>query len=168
VRAFCPTFRYKTLADVPIEEFAKKGYRGVLLDIDNTLVPYGDYDKIPDQNRDWLKRAGVAGVKVILYSNASQWKIEYLKKVSGLDGVPKAYKPSALRLQKALDMAGVTKEQALMIGDQLCTDCFGGSLWNVTTVMVEPMIEKDWWGTKILRLIEWMFMPDRRPWGKRR
>ena len=167
MKVFCSNYRYKSLADVPIEEFAAKGTRGVLVDIDNTLVPYGEYDKIPEQNMAWLKRADAVGVKVILYSNASQWKIDHLRKVSGLDGVPKAYKPSYWRLDKALELVGTTKEHALMIGDQLCTDCLGGNLSGVETVLVEPLIEADWWGTKILRLIEWIFLPDRRPWGRK-
>ena len=167
MKVFSPSYRYKTLADVPIEEFAAKGIRGVLLDIDNTLIPYGEYDRIPERNMEWLKSAEAAGMKVVLYSNASQWKINRMREISGLDGVPKAYKPSWWRLGKALEMVGSRKDQALMIGDQLCTDCLGGNLCGVETVLLEPLVERDWWGTKILRAIEWLFLPDRRPWGKK-
>jgi uncharacterized protein len=163
-----PTYRYKSLADVPIEEFASKGKKGVLLDIDNTFVPYESYDSIPPQNEAWINRAQACGIKVLLYSNATQWKIDHLRKVSGLDGVPKAYKPSWHLLEKALEMIGATKDQILMIGDQFCTDILGGSLCGVETILVEPLTEKDWWGTKILRMIEWAFIPDRRPWGKKK
>ena len=164
MKSFQPSYRYKTLADVPIEELAAEGIRGVLLDIDNTLVPYGEYDRIPARNLEWLKRAEAVGVKVLLYSNASQWKIDRIGAVSGLSGVPKAYKPSWRLLDRALAILGATKDQVIMVGDQLCTDILGGNWCGVKTVLVEPIVEKDWPGTKILRLIEWIFLPDRRPW----
>ena len=167
MRLFHPDYRYPSLADVPIEEFAAQGIRGVLVDIDNTLAYYGQYDSIPPRNAEWLKRARAAGVGVLLYSNASQWKIERIGKVTGLAGVPKAYKPSYAQLDKALKMLGVTKAQAIMIGDQLCTDILGGNLSGVKTILVEPFDEKDWPGTKILRMIEWIFLRDRRPWGRK-
>jgi uncharacterized protein len=166
VKIFQPCNRYKSLADVPVEDLAAKGKRGVLLDIDNTLVPYGEYQNIPPQNIEWLKRAKDSGVQVLLYSNASQWKINKMREITGLNGVPKAYKPSWRLLNKALSIMGVTKDQAIMIGDQLCTDILGGNFANVDTILVEPLTEKDWWGTKILRAIEQMFLPDRRPQGK--
>ena len=164
MKSFQPSYRYKTLADVPIEELAAEGIRGVLLDIDNTLVPYGEYERIPARNLEWLKRAEAVGVKVLLYSNASQWKIDRIGAVSGLSGVPKAYKPSWRLLDRALAILGATKDQVIMVGDQLCTDILGGNWCGVKTVLVEPIVEKDWPGTKILRLIEWIFLPDRRPW----
>ena len=168
LRVFKPCSRYKTLSDVPIEELAARGIHGVLLDIDNTLVPYGDLEHIPDDNRKWLERAKNADMAVILYSNATQKKIDRVRGVSGLDGVPKAYKPGWGRLRKALKMVNARKDQVVMVGDQLCTDILGGNLCGVETILVEPLTEKDWWGTNILRMIEWIFLPDRRPWGRKR
>lgn len=168
MRLFKPSHRYNSLADVPIEELAARGIRGVLLDIDNTLVFYGQYDTLPPQNELWLRRAEACGVKVVLYSNASQWKITRITQVSGLRGVPKAYKPSFHQLDNALKLLGAGKHEVVMIGDQLCTDVLGGNLCNVETILVEPLAEKDWWGTKILRMIEWLFLPDRRPWRRAR
>jgi HAD superfamily phosphatase (TIGR01668 family) len=168
VNPFKPDYRYPSLAEVPIEEFASRGIKGALLDLDNTLIPYGQYDSIPDFNLTWLARAKEAGVQCLLYSNATQRKIEKLQKISGLPGVPKVYKPAWKLLGKALDMLGCTKEQVILIGDQCCTDVLGGNLGGVETVLVEPLTGKDWIGTKLLRMIEWMVLPDRRPWGKRK
>jgi hypothetical protein len=166
VSKFFPDHRYPSLADVPIEEWALKGVRGVLLDIDNTLVPYGNYSEVPESNRQWLERAGKLGVKCILYSNASQHKIEKIKEVSGLSGVPKVYKPANRLLPKALGMLGCRKDEIVLIGDQICTDILGGNLGGITTILVEPMSSRDWIGTKLLRMIEWLVLPDRRPWLK--
>ena len=164
---FKPDHRYPSLADVPIEEFAGRGIRGVLLDIDNTLVPYGEYRKITPENMEWLKRAEKCGVRCILYSNASRWKIREIVEVSGLKGVPKAYKPSWHRLNQALEILGCRRNEVLLIGDQACTDILGGNWGGVETVLVEPLTDRDWIGTKLLRLIEWLVLPDRRPWSKR-
>lgn len=165
---FLPDYRYPSLADLPVEEFAKAGKRGVLIDIDNTLVEYGVYDRLPPGNKEWLERAAACGVQCLLYSNATQWKIERMRELTGLPGVPKVYKPAYRLLGKALDMIGCTKEEVLMVGDQICTDILGGNLGGVDTVLVEPLTDKDWPGTKLLRMIEWLFLPDRRPWTPRR
>jgi len=168
VSGLIPDYRYPSLADVPIEEFAEKGIRGALLDIDNTLVDYGVYDVIPEANLEWLNRAKAVGVKCILYSNASQWKIDRIKKVADLPGVSKVYKPAYALLDKALGIIGCAKNEVILIGDQVCTDILGGNLGGVITVLVEPLTEKDWPGTKLLRMIEWTAIPDRRPWYRKR
>jgi HAD superfamily phosphatase (TIGR01668 family) len=168
VNPLIPDHRFPSLAEIPIEEFAARGFTGALLDIDNTLIEYGVHDRIPEQNREWLKRADAAGVKCILYSNATQRKINRLGEVTGLPGVPKVYKPAWRLLGKALDMIGCSRDEVLMIGDQCCTDILGGNLAGVTTILVEPLTERDWPGTKFLRMIEWFVLPDRRPWASRR
>ncbi len=163
---FKPDYRYPSLADVPIEEFAKAGKRGALLDIDNTLVPYGQYENLTPENKEWLDRAAACGVKCLLYSNASQRKIELVGKVTGLPGVPKVYKPAWKLLGKALAMIECSKDEVVLIGDQICTDMVGGNMGGVDTILVEPMTPKDWPGTKLLRMIEWFVLPDRRPWNR--
>jgi len=168
VNPLLPDYRYPSLAEIPIEEFASRGFKGALLDIDNTLVPYDVYDYVPEQNLAWIKRAEAAGVRCLLYSNATQWKIEKLREVSGLPGVPKVYKPAWKLLDKALGMVGCTREEALMIGDQCCTDMLGGNLAGVATILVEPLTPRDWIGTRIFRMIEWLVLPDRRPWNRKR
>ncbi len=161
-----PDYRYPSLADIPIEKFASRGIKGVLLDLDNTLIAYGEYDRVPDQNRQWLDRAEKSGVKCILYSNATQRKIYKLEKLTGLAGVPKAYKPSTKEISKALEILGATREEVLMVGDQWCTDILSGYFAGIVTILVEPMTPKDWWGTKILRMIEMFAIADRRPWSR--
>jgi hypothetical protein len=168
VNPFKPDYRYPSLADIPIEEFAARGKRGALLDIDNTLVPYGRYDAIPPENKAWLERAEACGVKCLLYSNATQWKIDLLRKLTGLPGVPKVYKPAWALLARALEMIGCTRAEVVMVGDQICTDMLGGNLAGVDTILVEPLTDRDWPGTKVLRVIEWTVLPDRRPWVKKR
>jgi HAD superfamily phosphatase (TIGR01668 family) len=167
VNPFKPDYRYPSLADVPIEEFASRGFKGALIDIDNTLIEYGVYDVIPQQNLEWLKRAKAAGVQCLLYSNATQWKIELLVKLTDLPAVPKVYKPAWKLMGKALEMIDCSKDEAILIGDQICTDILGGNWGGVTTVLVEPLTPKDWIGTKLLRMIEWFVLPDRRPWYRK-
>jgi HAD superfamily phosphatase (TIGR01668 family) len=161
-----PDYRYPSLADIPVEEFAARGIRGALLDIDNTLVPYGEYANVPAENKKWLERARNVGIKCLLYSNATQKKISGLEEVTGLPGVPKAYKPSVKEIPKALKILGCTREQVVMIGDQWCTDILSGYFAGIQTILVEPLTMRDWWGTKMLRAIEMLALPDRRPWNK--
>lgn len=165
---FKPDYRYPSLADVPIEQFAARGVKGAFLDIDNTLVEYGNYESIPERNLEWIRRAEAAGVSCLLYSNATQWKIELLKELSGLPAVPKVYKPAFVLMGRALEIVCCSKDEVILIGDQICTDILGGNWGGVTTILVEPLTPRDWIGTKLLRMIEWIFLPDRRPWYRKR
>ena len=139
---------------IDLDKLWGEGFRGILLDLDNTFVPYGEYEPIPDDSMKWLQKVSDKGFKVVLYSNASRWKVDLFVKQTGMYGVHKAIKPLPLKLKQCLSHFGLEKSQVVTIGDQLFTDILGGNIAGIFTILVEPTHERDFWGTKILRFME--------------
>ncbi len=149
-----PNQHVKDIQQVDLDALWDAGYRGILLDLDNTFVPYGEYNPIPDKSMEWLRTAREKGFGVALYSNASRWKVELIEKQTKMFCVHKAIKPIPLKLKPCLKCLGLDVEQVITIGDQLFTDILGGNLVGMYTILVDPIHDRDFWGTKILRFME--------------
>ena len=141
---------------IDLDDLWGRGYRGILLDLDNTLVPYGSYKPIPEDTKLWLQRVKEKGFKVALYSNATRWKVDLFHDQTGVFSVHRAIKPLPLKLKRCLQHLELEKNQVVTVGDQLFTDILGGNLAGIYTILVEPTHERDFWGTKILRFLERM------------
>ncbi len=149
-----PDMHIRDIHHLDLDALWDKGYRGILLDLDNTFVPYGEYKPIPEESMEWLKRVREKGFTVAIYSNATKWKTDLIAEQTGLFCAHKALKPLTIKLKQCLKCLGCDKSKVVTIGDQLFTDILGGNLAGLFTILVEPVHEKDFWGTKILRALE--------------
>ncbi len=149
-----PNLHVQDIYTIDLDSLWEAGYRGMLLDLDNTLVPYGEYDPIPEDAMKWLEKVKEKGFKYALYSNATKWKVDLIRKQTGMFCVHRAYKPWPLKLGPCMRNLDLPKAQVLTIGDQMFTDILGGNMSGIYTILVEPTHEKDFWGTKILRFME--------------
>ena len=149
-----PNLHVPSIYELDLDRLWDEGFRGILLDLDNTFVPYGEYEPIPERSMKWLQGARDKGFKVALYSNASRWKVEVIREQTGMFCVHKAIKPFPFKLQPCLANLILDKKQVVIIGDQLFTDILGGNLLGIYTILVDPIHERDFWGTKVLRFME--------------
>ncbi|MCS7310224.1 MAG: YqeG family HAD IIIA-type phosphatase, partial [Armatimonadetes bacterium] len=139
----------------------QQGIRAALLDLDNTLVPWQRVD-IPREVRQWVEAMKRAGLRLCVVSNTRRRRrLEALAKRLGIDYVPRAFKPRRFGLRQALQQLQVSPEQAVMIGDQLFTDVWGGNRMGVRTILVLPLARREFIGTKVTRFVErillWMY-----------
>lgn len=155
MRNLIPDKHVKDIHSIDLDELWDQGFRGLLLDLDNTFVPYGKYNPVPDESYHWLNSVIEKGFKVAIYSNATKWKVDVVTENTGLFGVHKAMKPFTFKLGTCLKNLELEKEKVVIIGDQLFTDILGGNIAGVYTILVEPLDEKEFWGTKVLRFMEW-------------
>ncbi len=117
----------------------RRGFKLMLADLDNTLVPYGV--PLPDEKlKTWRDDLAAHGVTLFVLSNNRH---EHRPRVfsEGLD-VPfigHAGKPRPSSFHKAMEQVGVTREQTAIVGDQVFTDVLGGNLAGVSTILVKPI-----------------------------
>jgi hypothetical protein len=149
-----PNLHVRDIHSIDLDELWNHGFRGILLDLDNTFVPYGHYQPLPKESSQWLQKVKDKGFKVALYSNASRWKVDLIFKQTGMFCVYKAIKPLPLKLRPCLRYLGMDKTLVVTIGDQLFTDILGGNLVGMYTILVDPIHDRDFWGTKVLRFME--------------
>jgi HAD superfamily phosphatase (TIGR01668 family) len=152
-RWWWPTSSAPSVADIPIDRLIERGIRGAILDLDNTLVGYRA-SSASEATIAWLASAREAGLKlVILTNNRSPWAVHIARSLD-LPYVTDARKPAPGAFHRALERIDVPKADAIAIGDQFFTDVLGARLAGLRVILVEPLVTRDPWNTRWLRVLE--------------
>lgn len=120
---------------IDYRELYKKGYRGIIFDIDNTLVHHGDDStEIIDE---LFRHIQSIGLKTLVLSNNNEERVtRFLKNIDSLY-ICDAEKPKVANYLKALEMLNLKKEQTLCIGDQVFTDILGANKSGIASILVK-------------------------------
>lgn len=155
LRRFCPDYMAERIADLDPADLVALGIRGVLLDLDNTLLPWKS-SEMPETTIAWVGDCLDAGLKVCLVSNTRN--LTRLKEMADLMGIPAVaptrMKPSRSGFRRALEILDLKPAETIMIGDQMFTDVWGGNRSGIRTVWVDRVAEREFFGTKISRMAE--------------
>lgn len=158
---WCPDEVVFSVTEIDPQTLKEQGVQAVLLDLDNTLVPWQELN-VPEAVRGWIEAMKGTGLQLCLVSNTRRRRrLETLATELGIAYVPKAFKPRRYGLRQALEQMNATPQQAVMIGDQIFTDVWGGNRMGMRTILVTPMARREFFGTKVSRLLErtllWMY-----------
>ncbi|WP_346698030.1 YqeG family HAD IIIA-type phosphatase [Catenibacillus scindens] len=127
--------------DINFEELYEKGVRGLIFDIDNTLVPHGaPADK---RAKALFKRLSDLGFACCLLSNNGRHRVEMFNKDIHVHYIYKAGKPSVANYKKAMELMGTRPETTVFIGDQLFTDIYGAKRAGIPNILVRPIHPKE-------------------------
>jgi len=120
---------------IDYEKLYNKGYRGLIFDIDNTLVHHGDDPT--EQVDNLFKEIQNIGLKTLLLSNNNEARVKrFLKNIDSLY-ICDAEKPNINNYLKAVEMLNVKKEEVLYIGDQIFTDILGANRSGIPSILVK-------------------------------
>ncbi len=136
-----PSAEADSIDDIPFEELYKKGYRGVIFDIDNTIVPHGA--PADDHAIAFFKKLHGLGFVTCLISNNKEERVLPFAKAVGSKAVWDAHKPSKRNYIYACETMHVTTETALFVGDQLFTDVWGANKAGIKSILVKPIHPKE-------------------------
>lgn len=114
------------------------GIRLLLLDLDNTLVPY-EADEPTAEVRAWLNSMAEAGAEPYIFSNNRGGRPAAFAQKLGIGFVGRAKKPNPRRLWALLAEKGVDKSAAALAGDQIYTDIFCARRAGVLAIAVRPI-----------------------------
>lgn len=129
-----------------------KGYRGIIFDIDNTLVPHGaPADK---QAIRLFKRLHRIGFDTVLLSNNKEPRVQSFAQQVQSKYIYKAGKPSPEGYLKAMELMNTTKEKTIFVGDQLFTDVWGAKKLGIITYLVKPIHPKEEFQIVLKRKLE--------------
>lgn len=149
----CPKLYIRSVFDLPVDHLRERGIRGLIFDLDNTLLNWNVYDVTPEAKELFLQLKE-AGFLSCLVSNNKRARVEAVAKVLDLPFIFKARKPSRRAFRQALSALGTTKEETAVVGDQLFTDVLGGNRLGLYTILVMPLSTTEFFGTKIMRSLE--------------
>ena len=121
-----PDFYCNNIKDVDIEKLKENNIKGIILDVDNTLI---DLDrKLLEGAEEWCNNLKEQKIKFCILSNSN--KKEKVKKVAKLLDIPYIYfgtKPLKRGFKKAKEMLNLPFNELAIIGDQIFTDVIGGN-----------------------------------------
>ncbi len=138
---FFPDEYLDSAYSVDYEALYREGFRGLLFDIDNTLVPHGaPADKRAVELFDRLKKIGF---KSCFISNNDRERVEPFSKAVREHFIEKAGKPSVKGYQKAMELLGTDTGNTVFIGDQLFTDVWGAKRAGIRNILVKPIHPKE-------------------------
>lgn len=122
---------------IPFEKLYEEGYRGVIFDIDNTLVPHGA--PADERARKLFQRLEKIGFASCLISNNQEARVKMFNQDIQTNYIYNAHKPSTKNYIRAMEIMGTDRENTLFVGDQLFTDVWGANRTGIYSILVKPM-----------------------------
>lgn len=153
MRLLKPDLILKSVLEIDLEKLKKRGIRGLLIDIDNTLIPW-EQSLINEELSGWARRASREGLRLCLISNAFEQRVQTVAASLDISAVGQAWKPLNRAFLRGLDLLEAPPGQVAVVGDQLFTDVFGGNRLGMFTILINPLSKREFFTTKLVRSLE--------------
>jgi HAD superfamily phosphatase (TIGR01668 family) len=137
-----PHMRVNNIYDIQLDVLQSKGMKGIITDLDNTLVGSRDPIATPELVA-WLDRVRDFGFKVVIVSNNNQTRVSKFAEPIGIPFIHAARKPASRAFRRALQVLELPAEQTVVIGDQMLTDVLGGRRMGLFTILVDAIAPTD-------------------------
>ncbi|MGN0429282.1 MAG: YqeG family HAD IIIA-type phosphatase [Acetatifactor sp.] len=141
LQTFYPSTECNSTYDIDFQRMYDLGYRGIIFDIDNTLVPHGA--PADEKAIALFEKLREIGFQTLLLSNNKEPRVKSFCEQVGSDYIFKAGKPKKTGYEKAMERMGTTKETTFFVGDQLFTDVWGAKRTGLYSVLVKPIHPKE-------------------------
>lgn len=136
--SFLPRFIFPKITDIAPEFLAGHGISLLLMDFDNTMLPYTT--DVPEQELlDWLEKMRRGGITLCIVSNSHKSRVPRFSERYGVPCQTHAAKPSPKGIRLAMQRFGAERSQTALVGDQIFTDVLGANLAGVTAIAVRSI-----------------------------
>jgi HAD superfamily phosphatase (TIGR01668 family) len=151
-----PKYSFNKLTDITPEFLRSIGVKLLLLDLDNTVSPYGEQEP-SDEIIRWTESMKRGGVTPFFVSNTKKPRAGVFAEKMGIGLIIRARKPSPKGVITAMGINGCTEKETALVGDQIYTDTLAANRAGVTSLLVEPIKFNYPW----LRWRYWVEIPFR-------
>lgn len=136
-----PTKYLDSSYSIDYEQLYRSGIRGLIYDIDNTLVEHG----MPATERaiKLFERLRNIGFDTCLISNNKEPRVKPFADAVGSKYVFDAHKPSRKNYIRAMELMGTDTGNTYFIGDQIFTDVYGANRAGIPSILVKPIHPKE-------------------------
>ena len=148
-----PKLYLNNIKEITIEILNKNNIKGLILDIDNTLI---DYDKqLLEGAKAWCENLKSCDIKMCILSNTNKvHKVKKVAEILNLEYIYFAHKPNKKGFRKAQEILNLEPENIAVVGDQIFTDVLGGNKSKMFTILTKPIDTRDIWLTRLKRPFE--------------
>lgn len=134
---FFPDAWVDSTYQIDFERMYEEGYRGVIFDIDNTLVPHGA--PADERAKALFAHLKELGFSCCLLSNNQIQRVSMFNREIQVHFIEDAHKPSRKNYLKACELMGTQPSNTLFVGDQLFTDVYGARRSGLANILVKPI-----------------------------
>ena len=143
--SFLPRLMTEKTTDVTPELLRSHGIRLLMLDFDNTIVPYTTTVPTPEME-NWLKEMNsLEDIQLCIVSNSKNDRVPKFCRERRIDVITHAAKPFPKGINECLAKYGSPASRAAIIGDQIFTDTLGGNNADVMPILVEAIDNHNFW-----------------------
>ena len=139
-----PSLRATSITELTPEMLTRRGIRLLMLDFDNTIVPYTT-DTPTEEMIAWLEKMRQSDVRLCVVSNSRKPRVRVFCDQYGLDCITHARKPGGDGIRRCMEKYGLCLNQCALAGDQIYTDTLGGNLAGVSTILVDAIHDHTIW-----------------------
>ena len=139
-----PNVQAGAVTELTADYLLGQGIRLLMLDFDNTIVPYTTDIPTEDVAR-WLEKMGASDVRLCVVSNSRKDRVKIFCKNQGIPCITHANKPFSKGIRECLERFGLPPEQCALVGDQIFTDTLGANCCGVRSILVKAIHNHNFW-----------------------
>ncbi len=153
-----PDEYYESAYVIPYEQLYEQGYRGIIYDIDNTLVMHGA--PADERSIELFDRLRAIGFDMTLLSNNKKARVDMFNKDVNVHTIYKAGKPKKEGYLEACRLMGTTPSDTISVGDQIFTDVWGAKRAGIRSLMVRYIDPKEEIQIVLKRRLEYFVLKE--------
>lgn len=134
----------ESVTDLTPQRLSQLGIRLLMLDFDNTIVPYTTNTPTPAMSA-WLKEMLASDIQLCVVSNSRKGRVREFCEANGIDCITHARKPFPNGIRQCLARYAIPAEQAALAGDQIYTDTLGANSAGVKAILVKAIHNHNIW-----------------------
>ena len=139
-----PKYITNALTDLTPSFLSEQGIRLLMLDFDNTIVPYTT--NVPTEcMQTWLRTMVASDITLCVVSNSKRDRVRKFCTAYGIDCITHARKPFSKGIRECLDRYGLPPEACALVGDQIYTDTLGANCAGVRSVLIKAINNHNFW-----------------------
>lgn len=142
--SFLPVWITRKLTDLTPEFLHRQGIKLLMMDFDNTIVPYTTDIPEPEVER-WFSQMAASEICLCVVSNSKHGRVQEFCRSYGIDCIIRARKPFPRGIRQCLQRYRVNAAEAALVGDQIFTDTLGGNCAGAKTILVKAIDNHNFW-----------------------
>ena len=152
-KSFIPYCHAESIYDIKIDFFIKCGVKVLFIDLDNTLDSYKAFHP-KESTIDYINSLKALGITPVIISNNKGKRVSSFATDCNVDYVNSARKPFAKKINREINRRNLSKDDVMLVGDQLMTDVIAAKNAKIRSVLTEKIVKEDQWTTHINRLFD--------------
>ncbi len=140
-RKFYPCEYQDSAYQIEFDRMYQEGYRGIIFDVDNTLVPHGA--PADERAKKLFLHLKELGYQCCLLSNNKEPRVKMFHDAVQVQYIFKAGKPKVSGYERAMELMGTDKSNTFFVGDQIFTDVYGANRAGIWTILTKPIHPKE-------------------------